>query len=257
MGTAEREGELWGAKARTWAERCEGVSKPLWESMMDASGVGPGVRFLDLGCGSAGSAVIAAQRGANVYGFDASANLLEIARERLPESEFRQGEMEQLPYQDGTFDVVFAANSLQFVADKRRALAEVRRVMAENARFAIGMWCEPERCEMSVVFKALMALAPPPPDDGTPSLAVRDNLTTLLESNGFAIRSQGEVDCPFEFESVEDFVDSNISAGAIVGLTRIVGEDAVRQAMAGAVRPLAGPDGRIRLSNWFRHVVCT
>jgi SAM-dependent methyltransferase len=257
MGTAEREGELWGAKARIWAERCEGVSKPLWEAMMDASSVGPGVRFLDLGCGSAGSSVIAAQRGAKVCGFDASANLLEIARERLPQSEFRQGEIEHLPYEDGAFDVVFAANSIQFVADKGRALAEVRRVMAEDSRFAVGMWCEPERCEMSVVFKALMALAPPPPDDGSPSLAVRDNLTALLESNGFTIRSDGEVECPFEFASVEDFVDSNTSAGAIVGLTRMVGEEPVRQAMADAVRPLAGPDGRIRLSNWFRYVVCT
>lgn len=255
MGTALIEGELWGAKARVWADRCEHVCKPLWEAMLDATEVGSGTRFLDLGCGSAGSSVLAAERGARVSGFDASANLLEVARERVPQGDFRQGEMEDLPYGDGEFDVVFAANSLQYVEDKRRALAEARRVMAKNGRLVVGMWCEPERCEMSVLFKALMELAPPPPD-APPALAIRDNLADLLQSNGFRIDKEGEVVCPFEYESFEEFVEATLSAGIIVGLCRVVGEDVVRQAMERTIRPLVDSSGRVRLVNSFRYLVC-
>ncbi len=254
MGTAAVEGELWGAKAKEWAAT-EDTTKPLWEAMLAAANVGPSTRFLDLGCGAAGSCVLAAERGASVRGFDASANLLDVARRRLPGVEFLQGEMEDLPYPEGSFDVVFAANSLQYVGDKARALAEARRVMAPDGRFVIGMWCEPDRCEMSVVFKAMMELAPPPPG-GPPTLSVRGNLAGLLEAGGFAITGEGEVACPFEFASVEECVEGVSSAGVIVGIARAVGEDKVRQAIREATSALADEEGRIRLVNWFRHMIC-
>ncbi len=255
MGTAQVEGELWGAKARDWAERCEHVSVPLWRTMLEAADVREGTRFLDLGCGSAGSSVLARDRGAKVWGFDASENLLEIARERVPDGKFRQGEIEELPYENEQFDVVFAANSLQFVENKARALSEVKRVKAPGGKFVIGMWCEPERCEMSVVFKALMELAPPPPD-ASPSLAIRENLVNLITSNGFTIRQEGEVECVFDFESVEQFVSANSSPGIIVGLSRMVGEEAVVSAMRNAAASVADSTGRVRLSNWFRWLAC-
>jgi SAM-dependent methyltransferase len=255
MGTAQEEGDLWGAKARVWAERCEQVCTPLWHAMLDASNVGQGTRFLDLGCGGGGASVLAAQRGATVNGFDASANLLEIARERVPGAKFLQGDMEELPYDSGVFDVVFAANSLQYVGDKNSALMEARRVMSPEGKIVIGMWCEPERCEMFVVFKALMELAPPPPD-APPSLSIRDNLVELIQWNGLRIEQEGEVECPFEFATVEDFLEANLSPGIIVSISRAVGEDVVRQTMERVVRPLAGPSGEVRLVNWFRYLVC-
>ncbi len=255
MGTGEIEGQLWGAKARVWAERCERVCMPLWMAMLEAAGVGDGTRFLDLGCGSAGSSVLAAQRGATVSGFDASANLLEIAKERVPQGDFRQGDLEELPYGNAEFDVIFAANSLQFVGDQQRALSQVRRVMAPDGRFVIGMWCEPERCEITAVFKPLMELAPPPPD-APPTLTVRDNLAGLLESNGFRIQQEEEVECPFEFACVEDFVEANTSPGVIVGMIQLLGEAVVRTTMEQAVRPWVREDGSLRLINWFRYMVC-
>lgn len=255
MGTAQEEGELWGAKASVWAEKCERVCLPLWNAMLDASNVGKGTRLLDLGCGGGGASVLAAERGATVSGFDASANLLEIARERAPGAEFLQGDMEELPYESGAFDIIFAANSLQYVGDKNRALREAQRVMSSDGNIVIGMWCEPERCEMFVVFKALMELAPPPPD-GPPSLAIRDNLVELIQSNGLRIEQEGEVECPFEFDTVEEFLEANLSPGIIVSISRAVGEDVVRQTMESVVRPLAGASGEVRLVNWFRYFVC-
>jgi len=254
MGTAAVEGELWGVRAKQWAAT-EDTTRPLWEAMLTAANVGPSTRFLDLGCGAAGSCVLAAKLGAHVSGFDASANLLDVARGRLPGVDFVQGEMEDLPYPDASFDVVFAANSLQYVDDKARALSEVRRVMAPGGLFVIGMWCEPDRCDMSVVFKAMMELAPPPPG-GPPTLSVRANLAGLLRTCGFTIEEEGDVSCPFEFASVDDSVEGVSSAGVIVGIARVAGEDTVRQAIRDAMAPLADEQGRIRLVNWFRYMVC-
>jgi ubiquinone/menaquinone biosynthesis C-methylase UbiE len=254
MGTSTIEGELWGAHAEVWAQT-EKVCLALWQAMLDDSGVGEGTRFLDLGCGSGGASVLAAERGAKVWGFDASANLLEIARRRVPGGDFRQGEIESLPYADQAFDVVFAANSIQYVGDKQSALREVRRVMADSGRFVIGMWCEMERCQMAPIFKAIMEAAPPPPD-APPTLSVRDNLVELVEDSGFTIEKEREVECMFEFENLEDAWEKNRAAGIMVGVARMIGEERLEALFKEKAGPFRDDHGRIRLSNWFRLLVC-
>src|SRR5215212_10391565 len=106
MGSAQVQGELWDAAAANWAELQEPTGSPLWRVMFDAAGVSDGTWLLDAGCGAGGASVIAADRGAKVSGIDASPALIEIARERLPNGDFRIGDLEALPFEDATFDVV-------------------------------------------------------------------------------------------------------------------------------------------------------
>jgi ubiquinone/menaquinone biosynthesis C-methylase UbiE len=113
MGSADVQGALWGAAAQDWAEVQEPTGAPIYEAAFDALGVGNGTRLLDVGCGSGYALLLAAKRGASVSGFDASAELLDVARARLAEADFRQGDLEALPYQDDTFDAVTAFNSVQ------------------------------------------------------------------------------------------------------------------------------------------------
>src|SRR4051794_27044462 len=91
-------GALWGAEAETWARLGEISNRPLWIAMLDAAAVGPGTRCLDAGCGAGGASLLAAERGAQVSGLDASAPLITVARRRLPSGEFRVGELERSPY---------------------------------------------------------------------------------------------------------------------------------------------------------------
>src|SRR5580700_7605066 len=70
------------------------------------TGVGPGTRYLDVGCGAGGAAQLAAGRGAEVSGIDAADTLLAIARERTPNGSFHIGDLETLPFDDAAFDVV-------------------------------------------------------------------------------------------------------------------------------------------------------
>src|SRR5688572_5221144 len=98
MKPADVQGQLWGAQARDWADLMEPPDRPLWEAMLESAAVGEGTRFLDVGCGGGGASVLAARRGAKVAGLDAAEPLINIARERLPEGDFRVGDMEEMPY---------------------------------------------------------------------------------------------------------------------------------------------------------------
>src|SRR3954451_1627267 len=112
--TAEAHGRLWGERARDWADFQEGTVRPVFEAVLERTGVGPGSEYLDAGCGSGMAAEMAAARGAEVYGVDAAEAMLSIARTRVPMGDFRQCDLEELPFRDGTFDVVTGFNSLQY-----------------------------------------------------------------------------------------------------------------------------------------------
>jgi len=83
QGSAERWGPLWGARAADWAAT-EEQQQPTYEAALARIGVQPGQRVLDIGCGTGVFLQLAAQRGAQVWGLDASEALLQIARGRGP-----------------------------------------------------------------------------------------------------------------------------------------------------------------------------
>jgi 2-polyprenyl-3-methyl-5-hydroxy-6-metoxy-1,4-benzoquinol methylase len=72
--------------------------------VLDLTEIGEGTRVLDCGCGAGRFASMASDRGASVAGIDASAELIAIAAERVPEGEFRAGDIERCR-EDGSFDV--------------------------------------------------------------------------------------------------------------------------------------------------------
>src|SRR5207244_3020076 len=155
MGSAAVQGPLWSRAAHDWAELQEPIALPLWVAMLDAAAVGPGTRVLDAGCGAGGASVLAAGRGAHVNGLDAAEALLAIARARVPDADFRAGDLDALPYADGTFDAVIAADVLQYVADPVAALRELRRVCTPEGRMVIAIWGMPEECEQRAIVAAV------------------------------------------------------------------------------------------------------
>jgi ubiquinone/menaquinone biosynthesis C-methylase UbiE len=84
--------------------------------------------LLDTGGGAGMFLRLAADRGAEVHGLDASQGLLAHARGRVPGAPLVEGELEQLPYADASFDVVTGFNSFQYAARPAVALAKARRV---------------------------------------------------------------------------------------------------------------------------------
>jgi len=248
--------DLWGKHAEDWAFRAEPSTAPLWKTILEATGVGSATRLLDIGCGAGGLCVLARQMGASVHGADGSPGLLNIARQRLPEGTFSLGNLLSLPYEDDFFDVVVSCNAIQFTADPEMAVKEALRVLRPERKFALGIWAEPEKCQMSVLFKALAALAPAPPEDhAPPSLSSRENLLSLLERAGLQIEQVEEIEIVFEYDNVDDNWMAVHSAGMIVGLSTAVGEEKVEAVVRTALKDFVQPDGKVKMSNVFRYVI--
>ena len=103
-----------------------------------------GARWLDVGCGTGAltSTVLALADPVEVVGVDPSEGFLADARARLddPRASFRSADARDLPFADGSFDVVVSGLALNFVPDQERAAAELARVAAPGGLVAAYVW---------------------------------------------------------------------------------------------------------------------
>ena len=95
----------------------------------------PAGRALEVGCGEGRVCRDLRERGYDVVGLDASPTLVEAARDLDPNGEYVVGQAERLPFDDGTFELVVAYNSLMDVEDMPATVADAARVMTATGRF--------------------------------------------------------------------------------------------------------------------------
>jgi SAM-dependent methyltransferase len=104
----------------------------------------PGIRVLDVACGSGNQSIPSAQTGAKVTGVDIAPNLIEQARkwaaDENVEIQFDEGDAENLPYADGEFDVVMTMFGAMFAPRPERVAAELVRVSRPGGLIAMGNW---------------------------------------------------------------------------------------------------------------------
>jgi ubiquinone/menaquinone biosynthesis C-methylase UbiE len=100
-------------------------------------GMGPGTRALDVGCGTGFNVRRLSQRQYSVVGIEPSEGMREKAREHNPGIDIRDGDIEELPFADGCFDLVIAIEVVRYLRDPARALAEVARVLAPGGKAII------------------------------------------------------------------------------------------------------------------------
>jgi SAM-dependent methyltransferase len=233
------------------------MHRPIYLAVFDALGVGSGTRLLDVGCGTGMAAQLAAARGAQVSGLDASVASVAIARERTPAGDFRAGEMEELPFADRAFDAVTSFNAFQYAADPVAALREALRVGAPGGRVAMVVWGEPHDCEHAATLAALGPLMPPPPPGagGPFALSAPGKVEALMAQAGLRPTASGSVDCPFEYPDAETAWRGISSAGPYVVAMRHSGEEAVKNATLASLAPYATPSGGYRQKNKFHYVI--
>ena len=96
--------------------------------------------ILDIGCGPGYVSAAAAERGANPIGLDFSREMIAIAKKMFPNIEFREGDAQNLPFADASFDRVVANFALLHLAEPERACAEAQRVLKAGGKFGFTIW---------------------------------------------------------------------------------------------------------------------
>jgi SAM-dependent methyltransferase len=256
-GTAAAQRDLWSRNPRDWAELQEGQLRGLYESIVTTLEFGPATRILDVGCGSGLFCRLAADAGAEVAGIDASPELLEIARERTPTGEFVAGDMESLPWQDASFDVVTGIAAFSFTGNPARALREAARVLRPDGRVVIGTWGPADECEAGMIFALLGQLLPAEARDGPGPL--RLSLPGALESfvgdGGLTPERSVDVSCAWTYASHELALRALLAGGSAAAAIDHAGEEATRAALVRALERHADGTGGYRLENVFRFLI--
>ena len=119
------------------------IGAPLAADLIAAARLHPDERVLDVACGTGvvtrlAAAVVGA--GGAVAGLDVHPGMLAVARATSPDDiSWYETSIEAAPLPGGAFDVVLCQMGLQFVADKPKALAEIRRVLADGGRVVLNL----------------------------------------------------------------------------------------------------------------------
>jgi SAM-dependent methyltransferase len=132
----------------------------------------PGTQLLDVACGTGNSAIPAAKAGAKVTGVDIATNLLEQGKRRAAaehlEIRFEEGDAEELPYPDRSFDVVLSMFGAMFAPQPERVAAEFLRVCKPGGLIAMANWTPQSFAAKTTQVTAKMV--PPPPGVPPPIL---------------------------------------------------------------------------------------
>ena len=211
---------MWGRG--NYAAVAERISQ-AGELVIERSGLEPGMDLLDVACGTGNATIPAARSGARATGLDFSPELLEIARERgsdaMVEVEWVEGDAQELPFEDASFDRVISTFGHMFAPDHRRTAKEMLRVCRPGGAIAVACWT-PEGA-LGRMVRALAELVPPPPGDPPAVLWGTEEHQRELLGDGEFERHEIE----WEDESVESYAQFMLeSFGPLLNARELLAE---------------------------------
>jgi SAM-dependent methyltransferase len=255
-GSAERWGPLWGARPADWA-LSEDQQTRTYEEALRRVDLEPGQLVLDIGCGVGAFLRVIADRGARVFGLDASEALLEVARTRLPDADLRLGDMEALPYADDAFDLVTGFNSFFFANDIVAALREAGRVAKPGAPVVIQVWGPHERNDLEAMKEIVRPFMPPRPPDAPlePDYSKPGVLEEIATQAGLTPESTFDATWAYEYPDDDTLRRALMAPAGIAVLVGPSHEEEVKDAIVEGLATRRTPDGCYRLHNEFHCLI--
>ena len=143
---------------------------PLGARLVEACGIGPGMRVLDVAAGTGNASIPAAERGATVTASDLTPELLDAGRRGAEaagvELQWVEADAENLPFGDAEFDVVISSIGAMFAPHHQDAADEIVRVCRPGGTIGLLSWT-PEGM-LGALFRAMAPFASPPPPGAQP-----------------------------------------------------------------------------------------
>jgi ubiquinone/menaquinone biosynthesis C-methylase UbiE len=184
--------------------------QPCAEHLVDAADLVGGSRVLDVATGSGNLAIAAARCATRVTGVDYVPELLERARTRAAaegfDIGFEEGDAEQLPFEDASFDAVTSIFGVMFAPNQERAAAELTRVARPGGTIALAAWT-PEGFIGSML-KTVAKHVPPPAGVASPLRWGSPEVVDELVGGACAEVRHEKRDFIWRFASAEDLVET-------------------------------------------------
>jgi SAM-dependent methyltransferase len=182
------------------------------DAILAHAAAGPGMSLLDVATGAGNVAIPAAQGGASVTGLDLTPKLLEVARERAAEAgvevRFVEGDAEELPFENDSFDCVTSCFGVMFAPRQELAASELTRVARPGATIVVAAWT-PEGLN-GQMFKTVGSYMPPLPQGLNPPAMWGNeaHVRSLLEPTGAELTFERHM-IAFEHESAAAWLEYN------------------------------------------------
>lgn len=220
-----RQRAVWDAgDYATLSERIADVG----ELVVARAGIEPRMSVLDVACGAGNATIPAARAGAKVTGLDLVPKLLEQGRAKAEaaglEIEWVEGDAEELPFENGSFDRVLSIFGHMFAPRHRRVADEMARVCREGAAIVAATWT-PEGVSGRTI-AASATYMPPPPDYASPPIlwGREDYVREIFGSVASSFDFQRHVNW-IEADSVEAWADYFMETfGPLVTARTMLGE---------------------------------
>ena len=213
----------WEAAAQAWDHWSALLARwlgPATEVMMDAAGVGPGARVLDIAAGAGEQTLVAARRAGPpgyVLATDISPTILRYARAAAEKAGLANVETRKLDGERhdllpaGSFDAAISRVGLIYFPDQQRALAGIRHALRPGGRFSAVVYSTPEKNPFFAlpvgIIRRRAQLPPPLPGQPGPfSLGGEGILQRTLEQAGFRDVRVQKVDSPLRLPTAADCV---------------------------------------------------
>jgi len=266
----EQQKKDWGDSAESWRknhERLKEVSAPVTKHMLEGAGLMPGLRVLDIACGSGIPAIPAAHMvgpAGFVLATDQAPEMLEVARENakaegVTNIEFRLVDGEELNVEPNSFDAATCRWGIMFMPEPILCLKQAYKALKPDRRISVAVWGPPQNnpfiaLPMGIARKYYSGppLPAPTAPGGVFSFADKSRLQFVFEQAGFRDIHIDEMDIPISvFDSGQEFWE--YCKEFLAPLRRILDGmpaetvEKIGQEIAEAA-PQGNPDGKVSLN---------